>query len=92
MLDVAAVAAGAETKAAQFEAGLAERDLVHGRALGRGLGTEATGRKSAAARRRHRRKRPRNWRRLRSMVFIMFSAGRWFKGQLLYALTSLLVV
>ena len=40
VLHVAAVAAGAETQAAQFKAGLAERHLVHGRAPGGGLRTE----------------------------------------------------
>ena len=38
VLDVAAVAAGAETEAAQLETGLAERDLVHRGALGCRLG------------------------------------------------------
>ena len=37
VLDVAAVAAGAEAEAAEFEAGLAQRDLVHRSAFGGGL-------------------------------------------------------
>ena len=40
VLDVAAVAAGAEAQAAELEAGLAQGDLVHGGALGRGLGPD----------------------------------------------------